>query len=427
MRSKIICYIILLLTLSPFLIHGQDIALFEQVNGRYDFTFVGNTMNTAENNPTNFFVTTTSSTASLNLTPEDTIIRAYLYWAGSGDGDFEVNLNGIPIIAERTFSHSRFFAPNTFTYFSAFTDVTAIVQATGNGDYTLSELDISAFEALHYSRKTNFAGWAILIVYENPSLTLNQLNIYDGLQGVPDALQINLSNLFVLNNTNAKAGFIAWEGDSQLPTETFTVNGTVISNPFNPPNNVFNSTNSVTGSNQLYNMDLDIYEIDSYINIGDTNASIALTSFQDFIMINTVVTKLNSQLPDATIVFETSAVNCDSRDIFLNYVVSNVNSTDFLPANTPITFYANGTAVATTYTSNDIPIGGNESGSILLSIPDVIGLSFNLLAVVDDTGDGNGIIIELNESNNTFSLEIDLKPTWLNVRVTFTSTGIRIS
>ena len=111
-------------------------------------------------------------------------------------------------------------------------------------------------------------------------------------------------------------------------------------------------------------MDLDIYEIDSYINIGDTNASIALTSFQDFIMINTVVTKLNSQLPDATIVFETSAVNCDSRDIFLNYVVSNVNSTDFLPANTPITFYANGTAVATTYTSNDIPIGGNESGSI---------------------------------------------------------------
>ena len=154
-------------------------------------------------------------------------------------------------------------------------------------------------------------------------------------------LQINLSNLFVLNNTNAKAGFIAWEGDSQLPTETFTVNGTVISNPLNPPNNVFNSTNSVTGSNELYNMDLDIYEIDSYVNIGDTNASIALTSFQDFIMISTVVTKLNSQLPDATLVIESSAVTCDSRDILLNYVVSNVNSTDFLPPNIPITFYAN--------------------------------------------------------------------------------------
>jgi hypothetical protein len=177
MRNKIICYTVLFLSLSPILTQGQDIALFEQINGRYDFTFVGNTMNTAENNPSNFFVTTTASTATLNLSPDDTIIRAYLYWAGSGDGDFNVNLNGIPITAERTFSHTRFFAPNTFTYFSAFTDITAIVQATGNGNYTLSELDISAFELLHYSRKTNFAGWAILIVYENPSLTLNQLNI----------------------------------------------------------------------------------------------------------------------------------------------------------------------------------------------------------------------------------------------------------
>lgn len=32
---------------------AQDISLYTQVNGRYDFTFVGNTMNTAENNPTN--------------------------------------------------------------------------------------------------------------------------------------------------------------------------------------------------------------------------------------------------------------------------------------------------------------------------------------------------------------------------------------
>ena len=246
-------------------------------------------MNSAENNPTFGYITGTSSSANLNLSPSDNIIRAYLYWAGSGDGDFNVNLNGTSIVADRTFTHSRFFSPDTFTYFSAFKDITSFVQTTGNGTYTLSELDISAFEPLHYSRKTNFAGWAILIVYENPNLTLNQLNIYDGLQGVPDALQINLTNLFVMNNTNAKAGFIAWEGDSQLATETFSVNNIVISNASNPVNNVFNSTNSVTGSNTLYNMDLDIYEIDNYVAIGDTNATITLSSSQDFIMINTVI------------------------------------------------------------------------------------------------------------------------------------------
>lgn len=408
MLKKLLCLIFLLGILLPTFTKGQDISLFTQVNGRYDFTFVGNTMNIAENNPTNFYVTNTSSSATLNLGPSDTIIRAYLYWAGSGDGDFEVDLNGTTITPDRTFSHSRFFSPSTFTYFSAFKDITTLVQSIGNGTYTLSNLDISPFEALHYSRKTNFAGWAILIVYENPSLTLNQLNIYDGLQGVPDALQINLTNLFVLNNTNAKAGFIAWEGDSQLPTETFTVNGTAISNAFNPINNVFNSTNSVTGSNQLYNMDLDIYEIDDYVAIGDTSASITLSSFQDFIMINTVITKLNSQLPDATIVLENPISSCNSREVTIDFTVSNVNSTEVLQANTPITFYIGTEVIATTYTQNIIPIGGSESGTITLTIPSSFLLNFTLTANIDDTGNGTGISPELIENNNSFQIEIDL-------------------
>jgi gliding motility-associated-like protein len=342
------------------------------------------------------------------MSPSDRIVRAYLYWAGSGDGDFQVNLNGNPLTADRTFSHERFFSPSTFTYFSAFKDITSYVQATGNGTYTLSDLDISAFEALHYSRKTNFAGWAILIVYENPSLTLNQLNIYDGLQGVPDALQINLTNLFVLNNTNAKAGFIAWEGDSQLPTETFSVNNIAISNAINPINNVFNSTNSITGSNTLYNMDLDVYEIDNYVAIGDTSASITLSSSQDFIMINTVITKLNSQLPDATVVINNVATACNSRDISINYSVYNTNSTEILPANTSISFYSEGQFLGRTFTQNIIAIGGSETGSFPLNIPSAIPNNFNILAVVDDTGNGIGIVNELNENNNTFSIPVEL-------------------
>lgn len=408
MLKKLFYFVFLFQILFPSFIKAQDISLFTQINGRYDFTFVGNTMNTAENNPTNFYVTNTSSSATLNLSSDDTIRRAYLYWAGSGDGDFEVDLNGMTITPDRTFSHSRIFAPNTFTYFSAFKDITTLVQTTGNGTYTLSNLDISAFEALHYSRKTNFAGWAILIIYENPNLTLNQLNIYDGLQGVPDALQINLTNLFVLNNTNAKAGFIAWEGDSQLPTETFTVNGTVISNPLNPINNVFNSTNSVTGSDELYNMDLDIYEIDNYVAIGDTSASITLTSFQDFIMINTVITKLNSQLPDATIVLENPTSSCNLREVTIDYTVSNLNSTEVLQANTPITFYVGTEAISTTYTQNTIPIGGSENGNITLIIPNTILQNFTLTAIVDDTGNGIGIVPELIETNNIFQIEIEL-------------------
>lgn len=404
--KKLIYVVFLLQILFPTLVKSQDISLYEQVNGRYDFTFMGNTMNSAENNPSPFLVTGTSSAADLNLNPDDNLIKAYLYWAGSGDGDFEVDLNGIPITAERTFSHTRFFAPNLFTYFCAFKDITSIVQATGNGTYTLSNLDITPFEALHDTRKTNFAGWAILIVYQNESLPLNQLNIYDGLQGVPDNLQIDLTDLFVLDNSDATAGFIAWEGDSQLATETFSVNGVVLSNASNPSNNVFNSTSSVTGSSNLYNMDLDIYDIEDYIAIGDTDATITLSSFQDFIMISTVVTKLNSQLPDATIVLNTYSTSCNAGTINLEYTVFNNNSTELLPANTPISFYFGTTLIGTAFTQFDIPIGGNEIASVVVILPPGTPENFTLLAVVDDAGAGIGIITELNENNNTFELEV---------------------
>lgn len=403
-RIIYLIFIVQILTITA--VWSQDISLYEQVNGRYDFTFVGNTMNSAENNPSNFLVTGTSSSADLNLNPDDTLIKAYLYWAGSGDGDFEVELNGIPITADRTFSHSRFYTPYNFIYFSAFKDITAMVAATGNDTYTLSELDISPFEMLHYSRKTNFAGWAILIVYQNDSLPLNQLNIYDGLQGVPDNLQIDLTNLYVLDNSGATAGFIAWEGDSQLATETFTVNGVILSNASNPANNVFNSTSSVTGSNTLYNMDLDIYDIEDYIEIGDTEATITLSSFQDFIMINTVVTKLNSQLPDATIVLNDYETSCNSGIIELNYTISNLNSTELLPAETPISFYIGTQLIGTSATQFDILIGGNESGTITLNLPAETPEIFTLLAVVDDLGNGNGIVTELNENNNSNTIQV---------------------
>lgn len=391
-------------------------SLFNQFNGHYDFTFIGNTMNTAENNTSPGFVTTTSSTAMLALNSTDVIEKAYLYWAGSGDGDFDVNLNSTNIIPDRTFSLVKIYNGDTYTYFSAFKDVTSLIQVTGNGTYTLSNLDISPFEALHFQRKTNFAGWAIVIVYKNSTLPLNQVNVYDGLQGVPDDLTITLSNLNILDTNNSKAGFIAWEGDASLATESFFFNGNLLSNlPLNPSNNVFNGTNTVTGSNTLYNMDLDIYDLQNYIQIGQSTAQIRLTSYydpvvngQDFIMINTVVTKLNSQLPDATVSIDSIEQECKSNTIVAHYTVSNLNSTNVLPAFTPISIYINGLFFQTISTLVEIPIGGSIIGQITIVLPNTVISNYELKFVVDDQGNGTGIVLELNENNNIFILNDSL-------------------
>ena len=360
-------------------------------------------MNVAENNSIFDFVTGTESTVNLSLNASDVIEKAYLYWAGSGDGDFEVDLNSVAIAPDRTFSFNRIFNDIEYTYFSAFKDITTQVTATGNGSYTLSNLDISPFEELHLQRRTNFAGWAILIIYKNNNLPLNQINVYDGLQGVPNELSITLNSLNVIDNNNSKVGFIAWEGDSLLATEEFRINGNLLSSPLNPTNNVFNGTNTITGATNLYNVDLDIYNIQDNIAVGDTSAEITLSSFQDFVMINTVVTKLNSQLPDATIVIDAIEKTCDSNTIVANYTIYNLNSTNPLPANTPVSVYIDGQLLQTLTTPSEIQIGSSIAGQISLVVPESISLNFELKFVVDDIGDGTGIVVELNENNNSDS------------------------
>lgn len=421
MLKKLLYFIFLLEILFPTLIKAQDISLFTQINGRYDFTFIGNTLNPSEN--TNFSPTFlyTQSSANLTLSSNDRIERAYLYWAGSGAGDTQIKLNGIDISPDQLSTVNGTFS--NFAYFSAFKDITTFVQSTGNGTYTLSDFDINSLVSTYASNATQFAGWAILVVYENPSLTLNQINIYQGLEALSpnpnaippliDNMTIQLNNLYLISNTGAKIGFIAWEGDRFIQVSerlSFSANGTtnILSNPINPSNNAFNGTNTETNATNLYNMDLDVYSIENYIVPGTTSATVSLQSGQDYVMLNTVVTKLNSQLPDATIVLENPTSTCNSREVTIDFTVSNLNSTEILQANTPITFYIGTQAITTTYTQSIIPIGGSENGTITLTIPTTIPLTFTLTAVVDDTGNGSGIRPELIETNNSFQIEIEL-------------------
>ena len=406
--QTILLNVLLLFSCSIF---GQDISLFQQFNGRYDFVFVGNTLNPIENSFQNIPAVYTTSSANLNLNSGDIIEKAYLYWAGCGTGDFDVKLNGQTVTPDRTFSLQRVVSNLVFDYFSAFKDVTAQVQATGNGTYTISDLDVSSFIELHAQRSTNFAGWALIVVYKNTNLSLNQLNVYDGMQSVPDEVNITLNSLNVIDNFDAKIGFLAWEGDSGIAVnETLRINGNPIGNPpLNPVNNAFNGTNSFTNSSTLYNMDLDVYPIQNNINVGDTSAEIQLTSSQDFVMINAIVTKLNSQLPDATVAINNVKTVCDSRTIDADYKVSNYNSTAVLPINTPISIYANNVFIRTIFTQTTIRIDESEIGQVSLLIPPSIPNTFGLKFVVDDNGSGIGVIAEISELNNKFTTEVTLR------------------
>lgn len=389
--------------------------LFQQFGGHSDFTFVGNTLNYVENegNPPGPCTIKTSSSADLMLGPGDEIVMARLYWAGSGNGSGHdvVQLNGTDVTAQTllTFTYSNMPA------FCAAADVTQFVQAQGATTYTLSGLDLSAvINTLNYCNQgVNFGGWAIAVVYQNESLPINQVNVYEGLMGVPipgqpvpSGFVITLDALNVIDAVGAKAGFIAWEGDRGLPTETFQFNNQTLSNPVNPSNNAFNGTNSVTGSTTMYNMDLDIYNIQSNINPGDTEATIKLTSWQDFVMISTVVTKLNSLLPDATVTIDAVSTQCGSRDFTVAYTVYNHDSTDALPANIPVSVYADGTYITTVFTTVILQPDESESGVVTVTIPEGIPDGFTLEFIADRLQSGNGTVAELSETNNVDAMDV---------------------
>lgn len=381
--------------------YGQDISLYKQYNGKYDFVFFGNTLNKRENGINIPCEINTRSSAYLNLSPEDEIENAYLYWAGSGTGDLNVKLNGEVISAQRIFNVIQ--KSSNLPFFSAFADITTQIKTSGNGLYDFSDLDLTAVIGDYCFNATNFGGWAIIVVYKNDTLPLNQLTIYDGLQYVPEEINITLNSLNVIDNQNAKIGFLTWEGDRSISeNETLLVNGNPISNPpLNPVNNAFNGTNSFMASSNLYNMDLDVYDIQNNIKTGDTSAQIQLTSGRDFVMINSIVTKLNSQLPDARIEINDISFTCDSKEILVDYTVFNSASTNPLASGTPIAIYANETFIQSTLTRSVIQIDGSENNTITIKIPDIIPNGFDLKFVVNDDGKTIGIVPEININNNT--------------------------
>ena len=197
--------------------------------------------------------------------------------------------------------------------------------------------------------------------------------MYEGFQIVDRTgqnLSITLNGLSVTNIVNSKVGFLAWEGDENIAiTEELRINDKILSNPpLNPSNNAFNCTNSFTGAANLWNMDIDYYNIGNYINLGDTSMNVKITTGQDLIIVNNIVVALSSLFADATIEITEVKVTCNSRDVKVNYIVFNNNSTGNL-VKVPITFYANNVQVGKTTTKSGIRINESETGTITLTIP----------------------------------------------------------
>jgi gliding motility-associated-like protein len=411
-------YVLFLLILLPFFSKGQGtsvpLSLFQQFNGPYDYTIIGKSHNPYDNIALvpQSCVMQTNSSASLNLAATQTIVGAYLVWSGIGNGaGTTLNLNGNTIIPDLI--HVANIHPPTWTpilFFSAVKDITSYVQSFGSGLYQVSNFDLNPLISLYCSNMNYYSGWNLIVVYSNPTLPNKQLNIYDGFVQMVGTVVNNttfyipINNLNVTSTAGAKITYIAYNGSSNLYSgESIKFNNNILSNAQNPANNPFNGTNSFTGSNTSWNMDIDTYAVNNYLNVGDSSALITLNSNPPR-FISTVITSIQSELPDATISLDDISGQdiCQNNDLTLDYTVYNVNSNDTLLAGTPISVYANNNVLLSTVTlPSNILIGDSLSLSTLVTIPNSISSPFSLSMVVNQNSTQLGVYPESNFANNT--------------------------
>ncbi|NGZ89492.1 hypothetical protein, partial [Psychroflexus maritimus] len=398
--------------------------LSAQYNGQYDYKILGNTHNEFDNNsnPPPPCEMLTQSSAVLELENNQNIVLAYLYWSGVGNGLFdpEIQLNGETIFADiiNVVDPQQF---GSFFYYGSFKDITQLVQEDGSGTYIFSGLDLNPIIGADCSGGTQFSGWSIFVIYEDNTLPIQQVNVYNGFAsvygfGLNSSATIEVGSLNVVDTQDARMGFLAWNGSPNLFfNESISFNGNLLSNPpLNPVDNPFNGTNSYTGATDLWNMDLDFFDISNYIEEGDTSANITFTSgFNRYIQ--NVVTVIRSELPDATVelINFSGIADCDERDFTIETQVGNFNASDILPANTPISFFVldendEEVFLETFFTQAEIAIDESETQFFTISIPDEIPENTTLIAKVNTLADGSNPINESNILNNDFEQELFL-------------------
>jgi large repetitive protein len=194
--------------------------------------------------------TFTSSRAALTLPPGASVLFAALYWGA----DTSAGTSGMaaPNAALRT--QVLFQTPTATTYtpltgtqigisgtrYHAFANVTSLVQAAGNGTYTVANVQSG-------TGNDRYAGWSLVIAYTDPSEPPRNLTIFDGFaivsSGNPN-VSFPVSGFLTPPSgpVNTRLGTVGYEGDLGFTGDSLRLNNTTISNALNPPNNFFNST-----------------------------------------------------------------------------------------------------------------------------------------------------------------------------------------
>lgn len=184
---------------------------------------------------------TVSSISMLDLPAGATVTSASLYWSALSssqdigvEGSIQLTSPGgvASAVSAQRVDHSDL---SIGTAYQSFADVTAIVQAGGAGAWTASGAEVVATTGA-------YAGWSLVVVYNDPSLSPGRVAVFDGMQKVGDtSVTFDVAGVA---NTSAEVGMVVWEGDAGIAGDGVELNSAVLTrnHPGADPYNSFDST-----------------------------------------------------------------------------------------------------------------------------------------------------------------------------------------
>jgi uncharacterized repeat protein (TIGR01451 family) len=287
---------------------AAPLTLNREFLGNYNYVVTGGTLRTASDS-VNACSVKNSGTAALSGIPTTATIKAaYLYWAGSGNtADPSVTFQGQALAPDRSFIEPFILAGTTYNWFSGIKDVTSIVAATRNGNYTFADLTVQTGTPW-CTVSGVLSGWSLIVVYEDSTTVTrpNAIYIYEGFSASRNTSQdFTLSGIRVSNNPVSKLTALIWEGDNALggTNEFLRFEGNKLSDLSNPVNNPFNSSINTLGlgANTTYGLDLDTFDVSAFTPVGATTLTGQVSSDNDLVILGAAVIGSTTQLADLEI------------------------------------------------------------------------------------------------------------------------------
>jgi uncharacterized repeat protein (TIGR01451 family) len=268
--------------------------------------------------------TFSSSSAVLDIPAGSEVLFAGLYWGGRVLGTSQFNAadtvkfrgpgdSGYQDLTATVFSSTAQGAPTTGARnYQGFKDVTSLVDARGEGTYTVA--NVQANQGNNYS-----AGWALVVAYRDDTDLPRNLTVFDGFAYVttsdPDVtIPFSGFRAPLSGPVNATLGLVVYEGDLGITGDSAFFDGGLgeaeLENATNPANNFFNSSISnrgvtVTSKTPNYKNQLgfgaDLVEADNLIANNATSATLRLTTRQDFYYPGVITSAIEVYAPKTTV------------------------------------------------------------------------------------------------------------------------------